>query len=168
MTEAVTAASAKAAALKYLTKDSAVVVYTMPGKKVVNDVPRSPCGYGRQREDHESVHAAVRNAQEWRKTPPQPGPPLKVHLPVPQTFSLDNGMKVYVVEDHALPVLSARVVSRAGSENNPKAKGGLATMVTEFMSEGTASRDLKKLADDEDLIGTSIMPSASMDGSTTG
>ena len=42
MTEAVTQASAKAAAQKYLTKDSAVVVYCVPGKKVLDDVPRSP------------------------------------------------------------------------------------------------------------------------------
>ncbi len=42
MTEAVTAKSVQAAAVKYLDKDSAVVVYCVPGKKVLDDVPRSP------------------------------------------------------------------------------------------------------------------------------
>ena len=36
------------------------------------------------------------------------------------------------------------------------------------MGDGTESRDLKKLADDEELIGTSIAPGASMDGSSAG
>jgi zinc protease len=77
-------------------------------------------------------------------------------------------MKVYLVEDHALPILSASLVSRAGSERNPEDKSGLASLVAETMGDGTESRDLKKLADDEELIGVHITPGASMDGSSAG
>jgi zinc protease len=99
---------------------------------------------------------------------PKGGPPPTVHLPVPVTFTLENGMKVYLVEEHALPIVSASLVSRAGSETNPKGKEGLAALVAETMGDGTESRDLKKLADDEELIGTSIYPNATMDASSAG
>ena len=42
MTEAVTQASAKAAAVKYFASDAAVMVSCVPGEKVLHDVPRSP------------------------------------------------------------------------------------------------------------------------------
>ena len=79
----------------------------------------------------------MKQSQEWRKTAPKAGPPPAVHLPVPTTFTLDNGLKVYLVEDHALPILSASLVSRAGSERNPKDKSGLASLVAETMGDGT-------------------------------
>lgn len=167
MLEGVSTASVKAAAAKYLTKDAAVVVYTVPGKKVVDDVPRSPADTDATVKITNPYTPQFEAAQDWRKTPPKPGPAPQVHLPVPQTFSLNNGLKVYVVEDHALPVLAAQVVARAGSDVNPESKGGLATLTTELMSDGTQSRSLQKLAQDQEVIGTSITPFASVDGSTT-
>ena len=167
MLDAVTVASTKAALSKYFSKDSAVVVYCTPGKKVVNDVPRSPADTDADVKITNPYTPAFEASQDWRKTQPQPGPAPQVHLPVPQTFSLSNGVKVYVVEDHTLPVLAAQVVTRAGSETNPEGKGGLATLTTELMSDGTQSRSLEKLAEDEEVIGTNINPNAGMDGSTT-
>ena len=83
-----------------------MVVYCVPGKKVLEDVARSP----------EDTDAAVKitnpytpefeASQAWRKEAPKAGPPVKVHLPVPETFTLANGLKVYVVPEHSLPLLS--------------------------------------------------------------
>ncbi len=167
MLQGVTAASTKAAAAKYLTRDASVVVYTVPGKKVVNDVPRSPDTTDANVKITNPYAPTFETAQNWRKSAPKPGPAPQVHLPVPQTFALSNGMKVFVVEDHALPVLSAVVVARAGSDSNPEGKAGLASLTTELMSDGTASRSLQKLAEDQEIIGTTIAPAAQMDGSTT-
>ncbi len=167
MTEAVTPANAQAAAAKYLTRNSAVVVYVVPGKKVVDDVPRSPADTDANVKTTNPYTPEFETAQNWRKTMPQPGPAPQVHLPVPGSFTLANGLKVYVVENHALPVLAASVVARAGSDANSPGHGGLATLSAELMSDGTVTRDLHKLAEDEDLIGARIAPSASMDGSTT-
>lgn len=168
MTEAVTQASTKAAAAKYLTKDAAVVVYCVPGKKVVNDVPRSPENTDADVKLVNPYTPAFERSQEWRKTKPTAGPAPEVHLPVPATFTLDNGLKVYLIEDHALPLLSVSVVSRAGSETNPEDKGGLATLTAEAMGDGTTSRDLKTLAEDEEAVGATISPNASMDGGSAG
>ena len=160
---AVSVASAKAAAVKYLTKDSAVVVYCVPGKKVLNDVPRSPADTDANVKITNPYTDEFEKSQEWRKTVPKAGPPVTVHLPVPETFTLANGLKVYVVEEKALPVLSAALVTRAGSENNPADKAGLASLTAQVMGEETTTRDLKQLADAQERIGVRIGVMASMD-----
>jgi zinc protease len=164
--EAVTPASAKAAAMKYLTKDAAVVVYCVPGKKVLNDVPRSPENTDADVKIVNPYTPEFEASQEWRKTVPAAGPPVTVHLPVPQTFTLANGLKVYVVEEKSLPVLSALLVTRAGSENNPENKGGLAMLTTQAMGEATTKRDLTTLAEAQERIGTRIGLGDNMDGAT--
>jgi len=163
-TEAVTKASAQAAAQKYFTKDSAAIVEAVPGKKVVNDVPRSPDDTDANVKLVNPYTAEFEASQEWRKTMPKAGPPVMVHLPVPQTFTLPNGLKVYVVEDKALPVLSATMASRAGSANNPEGKAGLATLTAQTMGEATTTLGLNELASAQERIGTRIGVMANMDG----
>ncbi len=168
MGEAVSVASTKAAAAKYLTKDAAVVVYCVPGKKVLDDVPRSP--------DDTDANVKITNpytpefeaSQAWRKEVPKAGPPVTVHLPVPETFTLANGLKVYLVPEHSLPILSASFVTRAGSENNVSGKEGLASLTAQTMGEATTSRDLKMLADAQERIGINLSVNASMDGASSG
>jgi zinc protease len=156
MQEAVSVASTKTAAEKYLTKDSAVVVYCVPGEKKLEDVPRSPADTDADVKLVNPYTPEFEKAQEWRKTKPEPGPAPTIHLPVPTEFSLENGLKVLLVEDHSLPVLSVSLVTRSGSQNNPAGKSGLATLASEIMGDGTVSRDLSKLADDQEKIGTRI------------
>ncbi len=166
MTEAVTTASAKAAAQKYLTRDSAVVVYCVPGKKVLDDVPRSPADTDANVKITNPYTPEFEASQEWRKNKPEAGPAPALHLPVPAEFTLANGLKVLLVEDHALPVLTAEIVARAGSFNDPEGKSGLATLTAEIMGDGTVSRDLTKLADDQERIGTHINTGAGMDSAS--
>ena len=166
--EAVTPGKAQAAAVKYFTKDSAVVVYCVPGEKVLHDVPRSPDNTDADVKITNPYTPEFEKAQEWRKTPPKAGPPVTVHLPVPQTFTLANGLKVFVVEDRSLPILAASLVARAGSENNPQDKAGLASLTAQTMGEATTSRDLKQLADAQERIGTRVSVNTSMDGAFAG
>jgi zinc protease len=166
MTEAVTKESVKAAAVKYLSKDAAVVVYCVPGKKVLDDVPRSPADTDADVKLVNPYTPEFEASQDWRKNKPAPGPAPVMHLPAPVKFTLDNGLTVLLVEDHSMPVLSAEIISRAGSYNDPKFKSGLATLTAEVMGDGTTSRDLTKLATDEERIGTQIATAAGMDSAT--
>jgi zinc protease len=163
MTEAVTVAGARDAAAKYLTKDAAVVVYCVPGKKILDDVPRSPADTDADVKLINPYTPEFEASQDWRKNKPDAGPAPALHLPVPTRFKLDNGLTVLLVENHALPVLAAQIVSRAGSFNNPDGKSGVATLTAEIMSDGTVSRDLTRLADDQERIGTRINTFAGMD-----
>jgi len=165
-TEAVTKASAQAAAVKYFTKDSAVIVECIKGEKKLNDVPRSPDDTDANVKLVNPYSDEFEKSQEWRKTVPKAGPPVMVHLPVPETFTLANGLKVYVVPEHSLPVLSATVATLAGSENNPAGKGGLATLTGQTLLEATQTRDLKTFSEAQERIGTRIGGSVTMDAAT--
>jgi len=165
MIDAVTPANVKSAAQKYLSKDSAVVVFCVPGKKVLDDVPRSPDDTDASVKITNPYSPEFEKAQDWRKNKPAPGPAPALHLPAPKEFTLDNGLKVLLVEEHSLPLLTADLVSRAGAENNQTATAGLASLVSEVMGEGTESRSLSKLAEDQETIGTHINTTAGMDSS---
>jgi len=164
MTQAVTVASAKAAAVKYFSKDAAVVVYCLPGKKVLDDVPRSPADTDANVTLTNPYSAEFEASQDWRKNKPEPGPPPTLHLPIPVEFQLPNGLKVLLVENHALPVLSAEILARAGSSEVNPDKAGLANLTLGLMSDGTTSRDLTRLASDQELIGSYIQTAATTDG----
>ncbi|HVG27431.1 MAG TPA: pitrilysin family protein, partial [Acidobacteriaceae bacterium] len=88
MTEAVTAESAKAAAVKYFASNAAVVVQCVPGKKELQDVPRSPENTDADVKIKNPYSPKFEQAQDWRKTAPKPGPAPTVRLPVPTTFAL--------------------------------------------------------------------------------
>jgi zinc protease len=164
--QAATPASVKAAAAKFLNKNQAVVVACVPGKKVVDDVPRSPANTDADVKLTAPYSADFEIAQNWRKSVPAAGPALTFHLPVPRTFTLKNGLKVLLVEDSNLPVLAATMVSRSGSETNPPDKSGMAAFTAAMLTEGTASRNTTQLAEDSERIGTRLGAFSSMDGTT--
>ena len=86
-------------------------------------------------------------------------------MPVPTTFALANGIKVYLLEDHSLPVFSARLVDLAGSATNPTGQPGLAAFTARMLTEGTDKRSSTLLADDVASIGASLNSTAGMDAS---
>jgi zinc protease len=164
--QAATVASVQKAGQDYLGKNQRAVVYTIPGKKVVDDVPRSPEDTDANVKLVNPYTPEFEAQQEWRKTPPLPGKQPELNLPVPTTFALSNGTKVYLLEDHSLPVLSAKLVDFAGSAANPTGKPGLAAFTARMLTEGTAKRSSTVLADDIASIGASLSSAASMDEAT--
>jgi zinc protease len=164
--EALTTASVQKAGQQVFGKNQRVVVYCVPGKKVTEDVPRSP----------EDTDASVKvvppyapefeTAQNWRKDAPKPGAEPTLHLPSPKSFTLANGMKVYLIEEHALPVLGASLVTLAGSEDNPKDKPGLAAFASRMLTEGTTTRSSTELANEIAQIGASLGSNATMDNAS--
>ncbi|MGA8594854.1 MAG: pitrilysin family protein [Bryobacteraceae bacterium] len=78
-------------------------------------------------------------------------PPLgKVHIPKPEIFTLSNGLKVYLLEDHELPLVDGRVLVRTGNLFDPKGKLGLAEMTGMVLRSG-GTRTLTGEALDEKL-----------------
>ena len=56
-------------------------------------------------------------------------------------FTLKNGIKVYLVEQHALPIVSMDLNFDGGSITDPKGKDGLASVCTSMLTEGTEKLD---------------------------
>ncbi len=64
-------------------------------------------------------------------------PPLsKLQIPDIDKITLDNGMKIYLLEDHALPLFHASVRINAGSYLEPADKIGLASICGTVMRTG--------------------------------
>jgi zinc protease len=79
---------------------------------------------------------------------------------------LANGLELYVVERHDLPVVSAALVSRAGSIYDPPGKEGLAFLAADAMERGTATRSALAVADALGDLGTSLRTEVTLERST--
>jgi zinc protease len=163
----VSVASVKKLAQTDLVPNKSVVVTTVQGEKVIHDVPRSPADTDANVKVENPYPASFETAQDWRKTPPQAGPLPQAHLPVPKVFTLDNGLHVYLVEDHSLPVFNASVVTLAGGDANPLNKPGLAGFTSRMLTEGTRDRSATEIADAADHLGASLKSKADTDSANT-
>jgi zinc protease len=155
------AASIRKVAQEKLDKNSRVVVYGVPGKKVIDDVPKT----AEQEKDEPGAGMNI-PGQEWRKQQPGIGTASALLLPVPKTFKLANGLTVFLVEQHNLPVVSANLVVLSGSERNPADKPGLASFTADMLDEGTNKRSTLQIANDVAQIGAVLQTASSSDQST--
>ena len=145
-----TIADLKNTADKYLQNNSRVLVYAVPGKKVVEDVPRAP-------EEKSPVDKALNIPDEpWRNTQPKPTAEIKLNLPVPKVLQLKNGLKLYLLEKHNLPLVSACLILKGGQDLNPIDKAGLASLTADMLEYGTDSRSATKIAEDLEQLGTTL------------
>ncbi len=107
----------------------------------------------------EEVPAVVEPAPDpeaWRVTVPTAGPEGTWAPPTAKTFTLANGIPVYLVENPGLPLVSVNVLVTVGREANPAGKGGLAALTANLLDEGTATRTGAQLAADAAMLGASI------------
>jgi zinc protease len=163
--ENVTTNSVKQVSQQKLAKNERVVLYCLPGPKVIEDVPRSKAEQGASAPPSDEKQAVFVATQEWRKTVPKSGPAPKISLPVPQEFKLANGLSVLLVERHTLPVLTANLFLLSGSEANPLDKPGLAAFTAKMLEEGTRKRSAMQISADADQIGAEIVTSSTSDWS---
>ena len=84
--------------------------------------------------------------------PPAPTEPRPVQFPDLQKFTTKNGMDVYVVENHEVPLLSAQLVVRAGTMDDEQ----LAEMTAQMLGEGTRSRSKAKIDEEIEFVGGSL------------
>src|ERR1041385_4495721 len=84
-----------------------------------------------------------------------PLPPLNV--PKPVEFTLANGMKVFLLENHELPLVSGGALIRTGNLFDPPNKKGLAGLTGEVLrSGGTKTRTGDQIDEDLENIAASI------------
>lgn len=63
-------------------------------------------------------------------------PPLRYDTRVPVRYILENGLTVFLLEDHELPIIEVTVQIRAGSVYDPPEKAGLASLTGTVMRTG--------------------------------
>ncbi len=160
--ERATPASVQKIAQEKLSTNARAVVYGVPGKKVIDDVPKTA-----EEEKDATAPAASNNSQDdWRSQQPGAAALSKLSLPVPKKFTLANGLNVLLAEKHNLPIVSAELVVLSGSERNPVDKPGLASFTADMLDEGTGKRSALQIADDAGQIGASLFTGSFSDAST--
>jgi len=99
-------------------------------------------------------------AQELdRSKRPQPGPAPEIQLGKTESFVLPNGLKVFVVENHKLPLVTASIQF----DVYPELEGdmaGYSEFLSELLTAGTKSRSKDELNKQIDFIGARLSASA--------
>jgi predicted Zn-dependent peptidase len=66
--------------------------------------------------------------------------------PVPVVQKLKNGLQVWVVEKHDIPLVTVELVVSAGEDTDPSGRPGTASFVADMLDEGTKTRDASTIA----------------------
>lgn len=101
-----------------------------------------------------------------RTRPPKPGPVPAFTLPEIRKQTLSNGLPVWIVERHKVPVAEVLLVVRAGGSADPEGQFGLASLTADMLDEGAGSRDALQLADAVDYLGANLTTGSSSDAAT--
>jgi len=80
-----------------------------------------------------------------------------IEVPEVRQVTLANGMRLFLLEDHELPLVNVSVMIRAGSIYEPAEKIGLASITGEVMrTGGTASRTGDEIDEELEAIAASV------------
>jgi zinc protease len=94
-----------------------------------------------------------------RKNAPKAGPAPTIQIGKAETFKLDNGLQVIVVENHKLPKVSFRVFVDYKPVLERDA-AGYVDMTGELLSKGTTNRTKVQLDESVDFLGASLSSDA--------
>jgi predicted Zn-dependent peptidase len=100
-----------------------------------------------------------------RSKPPSLGPAPGLNLPSIQKRTLSNGLAVWMVEAHEVPLVQVNLVVLAGSGDDPAGKYGAGSLTAAMLDEGAGSRSALEIADAIDVLGGNLGTSSSFDAS---
>jgi hypothetical protein len=101
---------------------------------------------------------------EWpSEQPPRPLQARAVTFPPYEIKTLANGLQVVVVQHHEQPVVTLRLLVRAGAAQDPPGKQGVAVMAAALLDQGAGQRSAAQIADAIDTIGGGLNTGAGSD-----
>lgn len=115
-------------------------------------------------EETEDVAQTATEEKEIEKTPsafdrsvePDQGTPPGLNLPETWTVTLENGLRVYGIENNELPLVEFSLAIDGGHALDNLDKNGVANLMTDIMMEGTANKTPEELEEEIDLLGSRI------------
>ncbi len=108
---------------------------------------------------------AARQQPPDRSAAPKPGAPPALKLPAIQKRTLSNGLPVWIVELHKVPVVHVALVVKSGAGADPQGKFGIASLTADMLDEGAGKRTSLEIADAVDYLGASLSTSSTPDAS---
>lgn len=115
------------------------------------------------------VEPAAPAAPAVRPTRLQAPGPTAEHpwtLPAPAVGTLSNGIPVYVVENHEVPIVDVHLSWRGGSNTDPKGKEGLASATMDMLARGAGTYDAEALTRAAKKLGTNIESQGGVDAAS--
>ncbi|PYS83554.1 MAG: hypothetical protein DMF67_08555 [Acidobacteria bacterium] len=104
--------------------------------------------------------------EDFRRQPPAPLPPRALNLPLSEETTLANGLRVVVVEQARLPLVSFRLALRTGDAFDPPGLPGLTDTLTSMLVEGTETRTSRQIAEEVARLGATLNAGATADYTT--
>jgi zinc protease len=136
--------------------------YLTPNRLVMSYLPRAGEAPRAQRAADQTTTAKSNGkkddsmiAEQTAKLP-KGGPDPKFSLPPIEKTKLSNGMELWMVDHRELPIVSMNMVFRTGSSNEPDNKTGVASMTSQLLDDGTATRSAADIANQLQSIGANI------------
>src|SRR5918997_3820983 len=102
----------------------------------------------------------------FRREPPRPLAHRQLSLPEPFETTLPNGLRVVVVEQARLPLVSFRLALPTGDAHDPAGIPGLTDLMTHMLNEGTEEHTSRQLADEVARLGATLTAGAGADYTT--
>ena len=110
-----------------------------------------------------SAASAQTSAQWPAERQPAPLQPRAVQFPPYETRTLANGLQVVAVSHQEQPVISLRLLVKAGATEDPQGKAGVAMLAAALLDQGTTTRSAAEIADQIDFIGGALGAGAGRD-----
>jgi zinc protease len=97
------------------------------------------------------------------EAPPRPLPAREVSFPPYEIKTLANGLQVVVVQHHEQPLVTLRLLVRAGAAQDPDGKHGVAVLTSALLDQGTTTKSAAQIADAIDTAGGALNAGAGSD-----
>lgn len=110
-----------------------------------------------------SCAAVVAAQSPDRSKPPALGPAPSLKLPAIQKQKLSNGLGVWLVEHHEVPLAQINLIVRSGSAADPIGKYGIGSLTAAMLDEGAGTRSSLELADALEFLGANLSTTSSFD-----
>jgi zinc protease len=94
---------------------------------------------------------------------PESGPPPALNLPQIQKRQLTNGLPVWIVELHKVPVAQINLVVLSGTAQDPPGRFGIGSLTAAMLPEGAGSRSALEIADAVDYLGADLGTASTSD-----
>lgn len=138
------------------TAKSATVKSATPKSTTANSAAAKSAALNANTTAASTAQPGEKLVEDFRKKAPNLPPPRPFNPPKVESYKLDNGLEVQLVEDHRFPFLSANLGFRTGSSQEPKDKPGIADMTSTLLTEGTDTKKSKDIAGEADFIGGTL------------
>ncbi|HRP10747.1 MAG TPA: pitrilysin family protein [Terricaulis sp.] len=101
-----------------------------------------------------------------RQQPPAAGAPVSARIPAASQRTLDNGLRVIVASNRALPLIAADLRVASGSSADAAGRAGVAGLTADLLTRGTQTRSATEIAREIESLGAGIGAGAGLDSSS--